>query len=117
MEIHEKDYIGLIESLRIKLGDFEEIKDLNVIYPKVVKYLSIFILEMSRTLALSSFPFFFFLQSVHSLPFSSSFSLKFQPSFIKLSNIFENQGHVDQPLREDLRIFIRGQEEHRMNGE
>ena len=43
MEIHEKkDYIGLIESLRIKLGDFEELKDLNVIYLKVVKYLNIY---------------------------------------------------------------------------
>ena len=43
----EKDQIG---SLRIKLGDFEKLKDLNAIYPKVVKYLKFF-LEMSKTLA------------------------------------------------------------------
>ena len=35
----EKDQIG---SLRIKLGDFEKLRDLNVIYPKVVKYLNIY---------------------------------------------------------------------------
>ena len=98
MEIHEKkDYIGLIESLRIKLGDFEELKDLNAIYPKVVKYLNIYILEMFRTLALPSFPSLLqLIHSFHSLhllhlnfsQISSNFqvSLRIKVGFFNLSS-------------------------------
>ena len=33
------------------------------------------------------------------------------------TNYIQSLGRVDQPLREDFRVFIHGQEEHRKNSE